>query len=75
MFSFKKEFRSKFSLFIYLKHVYLIQNMSAYLSERLIFLTSQEMLIFAALVFGFILLSSYIALKTTIKRLNHFAYD
>ena len=64
-----------YGLYSYLKHFYLIKNMSAYLAERLVFLSSNEFLFFGVLVFTFILLSSFIALKTTIRRLNQFAYD
>ncbi|MBC7740638.1 MAG: hypothetical protein H7061_00475 [Bdellovibrionaceae bacterium] len=64
-----------YGLYNYFKHIYLVKSMSAYLAERLIFLSVQEMAIFAGLVFVFIFTSSFIALKTTIQRLNQFSYE
>ncbi|MBC7420418.1 MAG: hypothetical protein H7328_06780 [Bdellovibrio sp.] len=68
-------FVTLFGLFIYLKNVFLVRNMTLNFADRLEFLSPQEMIIFAILVGGFIFVSSFISLKTTIQRLNQFSYD
>ncbi len=68
-------FISLFGIFEYLKNVYLSKHMDLAFSTRLTFLSPGEIFIFALLVVIFIFVSSFIALKTTIQRLNQFAYD
>ncbi len=64
-----------FSLYVYLKEVFLVKNMTLNFAERLVFISPFEIGVFCLIVSSFILISSFIALKTTIKRLNQFSYD
>jgi cell division transport system permease protein len=68
-------FISLLGIFAYLKNVYLSKNMNLAFAERLTFLSPSEIIIFCVLVSIFIFVSSFIALKTTIQRLNQFSYD
>lgn len=64
-----------FGLFVYLKDVFLAKNMTLTFADRLVFLSAPEILFFCAIVSLFMFASSFIALKTTIQRMNQFSYD
>lgn len=68
-------FSATFGVFVYFEKVYLTVNLRQMFSDRIAFLSASELAIFSALVILFILMSSVLTIKTTLKKLNQFSYE
>jgi cell division transport system permease protein len=62
-------------IFNFVKNIYLKKEMFSFLSEKLVFLSLKEVVVFSVVVFCFIFFSSMLSLSASLKKVNHLTYD